>query len=404
MNPHKTLFKNSPIHQTDNIIKSKFLNSLKLINFLYLLCGFRNLSFCVWPSKFLILKGSRVNIFDEFFRTGIFILLSFIFLQRPPFYYFYYDLFRFWVTFLVVRYSEKITIKFIENMLNYDFKYSALPTLIGTPAIKNIFMISILILFIIFKITIQIILTFMIIRRRFNIMEFITNFVFHIPRLTDFVIVFSACFFLKQIGYRFSILNKFWKRLPGELIRAPGHWSKDEIAMLIESCRLLHANLSDILKTFSYAYGPILVFFLLFLFIDMAYSMFIILYLNRAMTAAILIFAQDSLIIIVLLKQATWTFNRKRKIISFLRLCQIADLPEEIRIQLQFFMKQVSCYDNNELAASGTFKYNLKLILSIAVALVKCFSIMIQMKSQERFLSFVSLTSDYIQQNKTINP
>ncbi|XP_050535003.1 uncharacterized protein LOC126902022 [Daktulosphaira vitifoliae] len=237
-------------------------------------------------------------------------------------------------------------------------------------------------------------------------MEFITNFFFGIPRITDFVIVFSACFFLRQIGHRFSILNKFWKQLPGELIRAPGHWSKDEIAMLIESCRLLHANLSDILKSFSYAYGPILVFFLLFLFIDMAYSMFIILYLNIPMTPAIFVLAQNSLFIIVLLKQATWTFNLKRKIISFLRLCQIADLPEEIRIQLQFFMKQVSCYKNNELAASGTFKYNLKLILSIAVALVKCFSTMIQMKSQERFLSWVNITSDYVEQdkNKTINP
>ncbi|XP_050535866.1 uncharacterized protein LOC126902533 [Daktulosphaira vitifoliae] len=272
-------------------------------------------------------------------------------------------------------------------------------------AFNNKFYISIIILFFIFKITILTILSHAVPGRRFSIMEIITNFVFVIPRLTDFVIVISACFFLRQIGHRFSILNKFWKRLPGEIIRAPGHWSKDEIAMLIESCRLLHANLSDILKTFSYAYGPILVFFFLFVFIDMAYSMFIILYLNYTIPA-IYILTQDSLFIIVLLKQATWTFNRKIKIISFLRLCQIADLPEEIRIQLQFFMKQVSCYENNELAACGTFKYNLKLILSIAVALVKCFSTLIEMKSQEIFLSWINLTSDYFQQdkNKTINP
>lgn len=107
MNQFNSLSKDSPKIKTDNIVKSKFLNSLKPISFLFVLCGFRNLSCCITLSESSISKGSRARILGELFRIGIFLALTFIFLQRPPFYILYYDVIRYWITFLTVRSSEK---------------------------------------------------------------------------------------------------------------------------------------------------------------------------------------------------------------------------------------------------------------------------------------------------------
>lgn len=100
-------------------------------------------------------------------------------------------------------------------------------------------------------------------------------YVFGIPYITDYVVFITVFFYLINIGHRFQTLNNFWKCLPVGLIAIPGEWTNPEIVMFMENIRMLHAELSEILKMFNLSYGLLLLIFFVFNFIDMMYSFYL---------------------------------------------------------------------------------------------------------------------------------
>jgi len=64
------------------------------------------------------------------------------------------------------------------------------------------------------------------------------------------------------------------KRLPAGLVAVPGRWTHSEIAASLESVRLLHARLSQLVDTFGMAFGPLLLNFFVFGFVNLLFRCF----------------------------------------------------------------------------------------------------------------------------------
>ncbi|CAH1714555.1 unnamed protein product [Aphis gossypii] len=76
----------------------------------------------------------------------------------------------------------------------------------------------------------------------------------------------TSLYYLSNLGHRFCELNRLWKCLPFRLIKLPGGRTTSEMTMLVERIRLLHAELSELLRLFSLGYGPVLLMYFTFNF------------------------------------------------------------------------------------------------------------------------------------------
>lgn len=103
-------------------------------------------------------------------------------------------------------------------------------------------------------------------------------YIFNIPYIADFIVMVTVSFYLVNIGFRFHALNSFWKCLPAGLIPVSGEWSHSEIIFLTENIRLLHAELSEILKLFNHGYGPLLLSYFVCNYIDIIYVFYLMIY------------------------------------------------------------------------------------------------------------------------------
>jgi len=92
--------------------------------------------------------------------------------------------------------------------------------------------------------------------------------------IVEFTVIVSSHFYLQNLEYRFDLLNDFWKCLPAGLLDVPGECSLHDIAMMVDNIRLLHAELSDILRIFSMGYGQILLGYFVFSYINMLICLF----------------------------------------------------------------------------------------------------------------------------------
>lgn len=103
----------------------------------------------------------------------------------------------------------------------------------------------------------------------------VSYYLFSAPFIVDIAVITSSCFFLYNLKVRFEVLNDFWKCLPEGLVAVSGKLTNSDIAVLVESIRLLHAELCELLKVFSLGYGPVLLFFFVFSFINMLVHFFV---------------------------------------------------------------------------------------------------------------------------------
>jgi len=103
-----------------------------------------------------------------------------------------------------------------------------------------------------------------------------TKFLFHSPDIINFVVMITSLYYLSNLGYRFCELNRLWKCLPFGLIALPGGLKTSEIMMLVERIRLLHAELSELLRLFSLSYGPVLLVYFTFSFANVIIDTFFI--------------------------------------------------------------------------------------------------------------------------------
>lgn len=106
-------------------------------------------------------------------------------------------------------------------------------------------------------------------------------FFFGMPYIMDYVVIVTVCFYLYNIGCRFQTLNNFWKCLPRGSI--PGdEWTHSELVMLMESIRLLHAELSQLFKIFSWSCGTLLLVFFVCCIIDTIYLIYLMIEIENA--------------------------------------------------------------------------------------------------------------------------
>jgi len=96
----------------------------------------------------------------------------------------------------------------------------------------------------------------------------IFSYLIRVSAIVDFTVIISSFFFLRNLEYRFETLIDFWNCLPVELMAIPGECSNYDIAIMIDGIRLLHAELSDLLRIFSLGYGQILLGYFVFSYIE----------------------------------------------------------------------------------------------------------------------------------------
>ncbi|XP_016659340.1 uncharacterized protein LOC107883586 [Acyrthosiphon pisum] len=95
----------------------------------------------------------------------------------------------------------------------------------------------------------------------------------------------------------------------------------------------------------------------------------------------------------------SWVIEKKKKIISYLRLIRISELTVHAKLQIKMFMQQISGYEPNEITAFGFFNFDLKLIMSILVLLITGISTMLQMKDHPMMLylkNALKISNDHV--------
>lgn len=117
-----------------------------------------------------------------------------------------------------------------------------------------------------------------------TLVNIFSYYLFSAPFIMDISVVTSSYFFLYNLKVRFEVLNDFWKCLPEGLVAVSGKWTSSDVAVLMESIRLLHAELCELLKLFSLGYGPVLLFFFVFSFINMLLHFFFMVCINFSLS------------------------------------------------------------------------------------------------------------------------
>ncbi|CAI6366228.1 unnamed protein product [Macrosiphum euphorbiae] len=264
-----------------------------------------------------------------------------------------FNVIKYWAIVITARISEKWTIKFINGIIEFDFKL------------------------------------------------FLFNSSFPVELYS--IILVTSLYYLSNLGYRFCELNRLWKCLPFGLIALPGGLTNSEITILVERIRLLHAELSELLRLFSLGYGPILLIYFTFTFSNALLETFLITIYNDSKEYSLLPFIfylQHIFHMTSILYITSWVIEKKKKIISYLRLVRISEMTVHTKLQIKMFMQQISVYEPNEFTAFGFFNFDLKLTMSILVLLISGISTMLQMKDHPLMLY---LKNSLKERNRDVN-
>ncbi|XP_022181360.1 uncharacterized protein LOC111041401 [Myzus persicae] len=226
----------------------------------------------------------------------------------------------------------------------------------------------------------------------------ITMYFFRIEYVLDVAVCFSTYFFLKQLEYRFQTLNESWKYLLPGFLPFPEEWTRSITGMTLDKIRLLHAELSDLLRLFSMGFGQILLGFFVFSYIDMLLQFYYFINFNDKKTEkfSFLYFLRKTvphifnlknvILILTIIIAASNVHEKKRKMISNLRLIRISNLSANIKIQVKMFMNQITVFESSEITAFGIFSINLNLVISILILLITGIVTLIQMKNHPMIL------------------
>ncbi|CAI6351954.1 unnamed protein product [Macrosiphum euphorbiae] len=206
--------------------------------------------------------------------------------------------------------------------------------------------------------------------------------------------MFSSYFFLQQLELRFQTLNDSWEYLLPGFLATPGDLTQFITGLTLDKIRLLHSELSDLLRLFSVGYGRILICFFVFSYINILICFYYIFlsptndlinnefnFNNLIIKCIPYIFSlQNVIFILSVIIAASRVHEKKRKIISNLRLIRISNLIPNLKIQVKFFMNQISVFESSEITAFGIFNINLNLVMSLLILLVTGLVTLIQMK------------------------
>ncbi|XP_050055570.1 uncharacterized protein LOC126549669 [Aphis gossypii] len=217
---------------------------------------------------------------------------------------------------------------------------------------------------------------------------------FGMPYTLDYVVIITVYFYLSNIACRFQTLNDFWECLPLGLVSVPDQRTSSELAMLMESIRLLHAELSQLFKIFSCSFGIVLLVFFVCCIFDIIYLIYLMIELENIIKHIPLHVLNIQIVVFLMsvILAATSINEKKIKIVSYLRLIPISKLPVEIKTQIKMFLYQISLLNSDEITAFGFFNINLNLVVSIIMLLMTGFSTIMQMKNHPIILTMVENT------------
>jgi len=102
--------------------------------------------------------------------------------------------------------------------------------------------------------------------------------------IVDVALIFSSYFFLQQLEYRFQTLNDSWKYLLPGFPSMPGDLTHSITKITLDKIRLLHADLSDLLRIFSVGYGLMLLGFFVFSYIHTLLGFYYIIHSENTKT------------------------------------------------------------------------------------------------------------------------
>ncbi|XP_026819069.1 uncharacterized protein LOC113557713 [Rhopalosiphum maidis] len=239
--------------------------------------------------------------------------------------------------------------------------------------------------------------------------DIIMIFVYYI-RLEFFVsisVMFSSYFSLYQLEYRFEMLNHSWKYLLPGFLTNLGELTHSITEMTLDKLRLLHAELSDLLRIFSEGYGQILLGYFVFTYIDMLLSLYFSInvtpkvevynFTNLVKKCLPYIFQiQNVILVLSIIIAASRVHEKKRKMISHVRLIRISNLSANLKIQLKMFVNQISVLESSEITAFGIFSINLNLVITILVLLLTGLLTIIQMKEHPIMLKIDRNTKNFL--------
>jgi len=173
--------------------------------------------------------------------------------------------------------------RLINGIIEFDRKLFLFHSLLVVefPTLSKTFWIAFVAIFFIYFIGCQLYLILNGIILNLEIVHF-TSLLFHSPDIIIFIVMSTSYFYLINLGRRFCILNRLWKLLPPGIVALPDGWSSSEITVLVECIRLLHAELSGLLRLFSLGYGPVILIYFTFTFIHALVDIFLIIVFDNS--------------------------------------------------------------------------------------------------------------------------
>lgn len=140
----------------------------------------------------------------------------------------------------------------INGIIEYDQQLTSLPKflLIRQISPKIIYWNIIFIIKLVYYIAITSVCVYLWPPKTIDITSIAVYFI-RLEFIMDISVIFSLYFFLKQLQYRYQILNDTWVYLLPGFIATPAGLTHSITGMTLDKIRLLHANLSDLLKIFS---------------------------------------------------------------------------------------------------------------------------------------------------------
>lgn len=114
----------------------------------------------------------------------------------------------------------------------------------------------------------------------------VSMYFFRMPYIADFVLIISVFFHLVNIAFKFQTLYNCLIRLPIGLRSVSNMTMHLDTVTSMEYVRLLHAELSELLRIFNLGFGPLMLAFFVLSFIDTIYLWFIMICYIDEMTEA----------------------------------------------------------------------------------------------------------------------
>ncbi|KAE9536597.1 hypothetical protein AGLY_006999 [Aphis glycines] len=360
---------------------SEFKETLNLFLTVSKIVGLIN--YCCVMESGLLYRNIKLTyqLFLELIRMFVYLIISYhvIFNVRLKYLICHFNIVKYWAIVIAARISEKWIIKFINGIIEFDRKlilfnlYYPCKVYSKSKRFWNIGFAS----FILFFMYCQIFI-FNLRGNDINDFSLYTKFLFHSPDFITFVVMITSLYYLSNLGYRFCELNRLWKCLPFRLIELPGGRTTSEMTMLVERIRLLHAELSELLRLFSLGYGPVLLMYFTFTFSHALIDTFFITiyweFLGNDYFPFIF-YPKHIFDMISIIYVTSWVIEE---------VCII--------IKIKTFMHQISVYEPNEFTAFGLFNLDLKLTMSVSiqqkilVLLITGISTMLQMKDHHWIL------------------